>query len=1536
MVRFNGTPLASPGHTFLIAVTNLNLTGAPAAGLPTQSMLGFTMSQPSLVVAIPSVTARPVTSYYTGPGSDGFEYVRFTITNNSPVPVTLNNIRLYGYSATSSYLGNITSVELFEDTNQSGAWERTGDTKVGNTYATWTSFQDFTYIGGAGAYAGNESRQYLVVVKLNGSTVPPNGSQLGFYVSSSSTATGATISGSTQVIYYGVQIQNASLHTLATQGAAVSLPGTYATGKEVGTFTIRNTSTGTSVNLNSITLQASGTGNDLTGYSLLALYRDTNSSGVYDTGDTLYGASSAGFASDNGTRVFTQTLAIAGNAIETFFVVAALNGTTTPTAGQTFKTRVSAITSSVASDSLGLASAIMEGIVCTGTNPTLVATPMSLNLGSTLVGVAGTAASYQLQGFNTTNATDITAPTGVEVSFTAGSGYAASLNIASTGNWGPTTIFARIASTASVGAITGNITNVSTGANSPNVAVNGSVTPAGLNTTPTSLNLGTTPVGVAGTAFSYTVSGTGTINPTDITAPSGVQVSFSQTTGFAGSIQITTTGTWGPTTVWARLTGASVGGVSGNITHVSTGASSANVSVTGTVVQPAVTASTASINLGTTPLGTPGTAINYTVSGSNTTNVTDLTPPTGVEISFSQTTGFAGSLQITSTGTWGPTTIWARLIGSTAGAVSGNITHISTGATSANVAVSGTVTPPTIGTSTSTLNLGSTPLGTPGTAINYTVSGSGMTNGTDLTAPAGVEISFSQTTGFAATLNIATTGTWGPTTIWARLTGTTAGVFSGNITHVSTGATTVNVSISGNTYSLVANPTTLNLGTTVVGTPGTPQSYTLTGEGLTSATTVTAPSGIELCLTVAGTYTPTLNINQTPSLSATVFARLIGTTLGSYGGNITNVAGPASENVAVSGDVVTPDNLDASRNGPGSSTTVNNNAQGAGGNGLVILDVTVATTNTAWTVTSFVFSASGSADEQTALDFLALYEDSTTGGTQGSFDGPATDVLATAAAGVSFNAANGTYTATLVNGAWAASTSRRFFLVAKLAGTAQAGETIHAELTTINATTGGTGVVTGVPTSSATPALTIDAAVMTATLNGPMAFTTVDNNSQGAGGNGHVVADVTLSTINDSWTVSSLTFTESGTMDGQTDLNFLALYLDNGNGVWDGPTIDTLATATAGTAFSAPNGTYTATLTAGPSAFAVNQSKRFFLVARLSGQASPGETLRVELTSINESSPTGGTVAGAPTAATSALVIDVATLTVNAGPANPTTITVEQTAAAFQRMIGQFRFTASNDDFVVTGLTLTLGGNGDWVNNLNATSGVELYRDNGNGTFDGTDTLVFSGAGGVGTVVAAFSASQTVNMGTSMDLWLVLNVLATAGGSPAEVFNAQIASGAAVSTTTSGNVLIGTVAPVSADLRVVTFSVTNFTPLLALPAGGTAITITGTGFALPVTLTINGVICPGTPSVNAGGTQITGLLVPVGSGTNLPIVLNTNNLGPKTLTQTFSYSTVTTGGSGGGGGGGGGGCSAGMPVAPLALLAPTLIALFGLRRRRKN
>jgi hypothetical protein len=95
-------------------------------------------------------------------------------------------------------------------------------------------------------------------------------------------------------------------------------------------------------------------------------------------------------------------------------------------------------------------------------------------------------------------------------------------------------------------------------------------------------------------------------------------------------------------------------------------------------------------------------------------------------------------------------------------------------------------------------------------------------------------------------------------------------------------------------------------------------------------------------------------------------------------------------------------------------------------------------------------------------------------------------------------------------------------------------------------------------------------------------------------------------------------------------------------------------------------------------------------------------------------------------------------------------------------------------------------------------------------------------------------------------------------------------------------------APNGITVGAIEFGVTNFEPASGLAAGGQAITINGSGFMAPLTVTIGGTLCPGTPVI-VGGTQVTGLTVPPGFGTNLPIVVHSGDLPPQTLTQTFSY-----------------------------------------------
>ena len=113
--------------------------------------------------------------------------------------------------------------------------------------------------------------------------------------------------------------------------------------------------------------------------------------------------------------------------------------------------------------------------------PYLTVSPTSLSLGTITVGTASTPAqTYTLRGVELAAPVVISAPTGVELSLD-GTSYSRTLTVPATlysnGVLASTTIDVRVSASASVGSISGNITNASTGATTQNVSVSGTVKP---------------------------------------------------------------------------------------------------------------------------------------------------------------------------------------------------------------------------------------------------------------------------------------------------------------------------------------------------------------------------------------------------------------------------------------------------------------------------------------------------------------------------------------------------------------------------------------------------------------------------------------------------------------------------------------------------------------------------------------------------------------------------------------------------------------------------------------------------------------------------------------------------------------------------------------------------------------------------------------------------------------------------------------------------------------------------------------------------
>jgi hypothetical protein len=343
-------------------------------------------------------------------------------------------------------------------------------------------------------------------------------------------------------------------------------------------------------------------------------------------------------------------------------------------------------------------------------------------------------------------------------------------------------------------------------------------------------------------------------------------------------------------------------------------------------------------------------------------------------------------------------------------------------------------------------------------------------------------------------------------------------------------------------------------------------------------------------------------------------------------------------------------------------------------------------------------------------------------------------------------------------------------------------------------------------------------------------------------------------------------------------------------------------------------------------------SRRFFLTGKLAGTALTGTTFGARPNGVvTATPPSGGTTSGFPTPASVALVIDTPVLGVSNAPEQPMTVTHAGGTAA-QVIAGRFRISALNGPATVSGITLTTSGTGDWSTDVDSTAGVMVYRDNGDETFSAaSDTLLFQG-GGAATVPVVFVAPLTLAGAEVTDLWIVIGLTSTAGiGVSAAPETFQVAIAAATDISASVPAVLGMIAPVGVAIGAIEFAVSGFTPLSASTSGGDVITISGSGFVAPFYITIGGTICPGTP-VFSGGTQVTGVNVPAGAGSDLPIVVHSGALPPQTLAMTFDY--IPPKDSGPPSGDDGSNCSAGGSSGLLALVALAMLGLAALARRQ--
>lgn len=145
----------------------------------------------------------------------------------------------------------------------------------------------------------------------------------------------------------------------------------------------------------------------------------------------------------------------------------------------------------------------------------------------------------------------------------------------------------------------------------------------------------------------------------------------------------------------------------------------------------------------------------------------------------------------------------------------------------------------------------STTAGSASASQSYTVSGDYLTDDVTITAPANFEVSTNNTS-FSSSVVLNQTGgnlDGEPVTVYARITsGASAGSVSGNISHASTDATTVNIAVDGEVISV--EPT--NQPTSFVATAGSYNQVTVTWSDNDGAQ---AASGFLIMANTTGTFT---------------------------------------------------------------------------------------------------------------------------------------------------------------------------------------------------------------------------------------------------------------------------------------------------------------------------------------------------------------------------------------------------------------------------------------------------------------------------------------------------------------------------------------------------------------------------------------------------------------------------------------------------------------------------------------------------------
>lgn len=324
----------------------------------------------------------------------------------------------------------------------------------------------------------------------------------------------------------------------------------------------------------------------------------------------------------------------------------------------------------------------------------------------------------------------------------------------------------------------------------------------------------------------------------------------------------------------------------------------------------------------------PSAEQSFTVKGSNLTTGIAVTAPANYEISATSGASFVGQSSITvplsTGGLVNSITLYVRLkSGLALNTYSGNISLSATGATTQTILLSGSVAYPVVVITPSVTTLSGfayTEGNGPSGQQTFSVSGSNLTAGITLTAPANYEISAISGSSFGNSITLTPTGgVISSVPIYVRLkSGLLCGTYSGNISLVS-GNTTQNVALSGSVSGLNVSATTLSGLNYVFGAgPSTIQSFNVYGQGLTGYLIVTAPADYEISTTNGSSFVAAgqILLPSNTTVATPIYLRLkAGLAVNSYSENISiSSTGFTTKTLAASGSVTLKTALENTNN----------------------------------------------------------------------------------------------------------------------------------------------------------------------------------------------------------------------------------------------------------------------------------------------------------------------------------------------------------------------------------------------------------------------------------------------------------------------------------------------------------------------------------------------------------------------------------------------------------------------------------------------